>query len=1523
MEINFSAKFAKTLNSFDELLIKLETLSKAPQANIELSDAKSIKDEYKILKNSFKKDLKLVKSSQKAKDDATKLYTSEICYNFHLKSQKYFAFIKNEIKENSHKDKAELFFKKKLKSADKIQIKNKTKTSVDEAFQGLDKNNKNNVNNICPELIEVENLLYEIDEKLIEMKYQYSESNEEEYNNDRIFQLIGEKINKISVIEYSLEQKQRLFELLEQKRERYRLLHCFHSKNCKVFEEIIIGLNRIYSDFDKDFIPESIKKIKNLTDQIFFSSIDIDDILQDKIIFGAIEEEYNHLILTFEGLLKQDKELNNNEETKKNFDRNCEVFNTIKIIVGRVVNMKKKFVMEFFLENKNYEILFRNFLNSKNKFLERKKRLLLFFHPDKNKFEYLNKEETQQIETLANEFFGQINQFVQSKSKDFELIKDFAKADKLLEEALSCFYMKLEKEEVQGQSNENNLNDNDYYKTNKTIFELTKIMKEKSEIAYEIYQEYLDVYLNNYLDNNKKEQQRNNIIMILNKITNCLIIQGEETLAKIYNLFALKENTYPYQVIEDLKNESGIFYKRLELLKNKKAKKADSNNAKNYVGNIDQSHKQNSNNEKKGNNNSTAIVVISNQIFMQDELHNKIYSFFFQEHLTDSKYCIDIFKIKRKELDHSASAVGTFIGGIYGFGYVAGGAVIIAAELGGAAVSGGAVAGGAIAGGAVAGGAVAGGAVLVGGIFVVIGLCFCGLAIVCCVDYFKSKQFKKKKEISEKLQKIFDKAFKFYEEGKDEEFINEISQKFNNEEKLFDTEEIKDKGFDYEKFSKKLLKYLIKPQSIASLLNIIADIFLRRKVDLGYFFNSYDEGKKILQWLIRVEKNILYQECEKMDKELAEIKSNKKSFHYSLWRELKDFIIVDYDKEYNQHKLFEEYSTYFYTQRYEQTIIIAEINLAIANILSNDYIEASKLILDILEKYDTIISLYPSTKKKVNIVIMFYKLYLKRNLLKEGKNQAKYNSEFNNNQNPHDTEKEALFKHKDEYLNELELFLHNATDRAEKSVIYSQIAGFWEAKFDKQPNQLIRSSVKYLKEAYSNYELSLLNLASSESNILATLGKARVMVKMNDFEKALLFLKDSENYLKDLDELYYLKMISYRKTQQEENFYQEVKKYEKLNPGLSMKMNSQINIDLIKKEIRLANDMKHIIENLKDPLHKDYDLTINRNSHKTAYTGISINGGGSRGIMEAIMLKEIERDSNKPISCLANNISGTSTGGLIAGALSLPDKPNSLKPKFRASDIVDLYENKTRLIFAEKNFWISTLFSKPKFRDTGRSKLFKEYFGERRIAESLTDLIITAVNDKHLDTTFCFNRREALISNQKNFSYYDALMATSSAPTFFQAHEIRNVGFFYDGGVQANNPSEIVYREFNNYHKDKYEKLFILNLGSGYCVTDSLNPSGSRQGALFWAKNLVNVTLPNQEVIVNENMYTNLNENYQSWQIALPSNKEISLDACGKEDIDKMIYLAYEYIETLKNSESNIYQKTIDFLLNNESMFTI
>jgi len=51
--------------------------------------------------------------------------------------------------------------------------------------------------------------------------------------------------------------------------------------------------------------------------------------------------------------------------------------------------------------------------------------------------------------------------------------------------------------------------------------------------------------------------------------------------------------------------------------------------------------------------------------------------------------------------------------------------------------------------------------------------------------------------------------------------------------------------------------------------------------------------------------------------------------------------------------------------------------------------------------------------------------------------------------------------------------------------------------------------------------------------------------------------------------------------------------------------------------------------------------------------GLSIDGGGIRGIIPALVLMEIEELTKKPIAKLFDLIAGASTGGILALGLTL------------------------------------------------------------------------------------------------------------------------------------------------------------------------------------------------------------------------------------------------------------------------------
>ena len=76
---------------------------------------------------------------------------------------------------------------------------------------------------------------------------------------------------------------------------------------------------------------------------------------------------------------------------------------------------------------------------------------------------------------------------------------------------------------------------------------------------------------------------------------------------------------------------------------------------------------------------------------------------------------------------------------------------------------------------------------------------------------------------------------------------------------------------------------------------------------------------------------------------------------------------------------------------------------------------------------------------------------------------------------------------------------------------------------------------------------------------------------------------------------------------------------------------------------------------------------------------LSIDGGGIRGIIPAMVIAFIEKKMAKPAQALFDLMVGTSTGGILALGLSRPG--SGREAQFSARRVVKLYEEQGDKIF--------------------------------------------------------------------------------------------------------------------------------------------------------------------------------------------------------------------------------------------------
>lgn len=315
---------------------------------------------------------------------------------------------------------------------------------------------------------------------------------------------------------------------------------------------------------------------------------------------------------------------------------------------------------------------------------------------------------------------------------------------------------------------------------------------------------------------------------------------------------------------------------------------------------------------------------------------------------------------------------------------------------------------------------------------------------------------------------------------------------------------------------------------------------------------------------------------------------------------------------------------------------------------------------------------------------------------------------------------------------------------------------------------------------------------------------------------------------------------------------------------------------------------------------------------------LSIDGGGIKGLYSARILHKFEQKFNCRTSDHFDMICGTSTGGLIALALT------SLIP---AEDICNFYEKKGELIFPKHKVrkipfignidqgFIKQIAFGGKFSNKGLKDSLNEIFGNKTIGEANNLLCIPSYSvTEAKPKVFKYDHKEGGLSRDNNAKMVDIALATSAAPTYFPMAELPyyNNEQFIDGGVWANNPTLVGLLEaLNNFvGKDKkYKSIKILSLSS-LSITGG-NATGLKNERSFkdWGSDLFETSMNGQAFFTDFFLskvkeISDINIDYTRIPSAAISKEQesiVQLDVANKE--------AYDLMKIKADDQALIYEK--------------
>jgi predicted acylesterase/phospholipase RssA len=228
---------------------------------------------------------------------------------------------------------------------------------------------------------------------------------------------------------------------------------------------------------------------------------------------------------------------------------------------------------------------------------------------------------------------------------------------------------------------------------------------------------------------------------------------------------------------------------------------------------------------------------------------------------------------------------------------------------------------------------------------------------------------------------------------------------------------------------------------------------------------------------------------------------------------------------------------------------------------------------------------------------------------------------------------------------------------------------------------------------------------------------------------------------------------------------------------------------------------------------------------------LSIDGGGMRGTIASAMLAELEQQLGKPVYDLVDMVGGTSTGAIIAAAISL---------RMTAQEILqEVYKKRLPRAFGRRGLpaWLN--FAVSGFRHLYDQQRFVQELAPlaagKRIRDLKKPIVLMTTKDLRTSNTYFIVSAGPGASMFADWPVTGAVAASGAAPVYFQPV----LGNLVDGGVGVyTNPclaTAVEAMEYIGAAAGFVDGAVIhLSLGTGWAPNNSADGSASRWHLVDW-----------------------------------------------------------------------------------------